>query len=126
MSLLKDKLRESFKGLPIELYDSNKNLIYLESSDGYWIKRECDNNNNELYCESSNGYWHRSEYDSNNNEIYYKNSKGSWIKKEYDKNNNEIYFETSCGIIIDKRPKTINRVKQRKAYQLELWPIIRS
>jgi hypothetical protein len=39
---------------PYREYDSNDNVIYYESADGYWIKTEC----NKGYCtywENSNG-----------------------------------------------------------------------
>jgi len=136
MSLLKKKLRKSFKEFPIKLYDSNKNEVYHENSNGYWIKIEYDKNNNEIYFENSEcdwgkkeydsnnnviyyehskGYWEKKEYDNNNNNntIYYENSNGDWSKREYDSNNNEIYFENSDdGVIIDKRPKTEFTIKE--------------
>ena len=112
MSLLKKKLRESFKKFRIELYDSNGNKIYYEDSDGDWCKKEYDSNNNEIYYEDSYDYWCRKEYDSNNNEIHYENSDGDWIRMEYDSNNNEIYFESRNGVIIDKRSKKEYTIKE--------------
>ena len=73
------------KDFPFEIKDKNNNLIYYETSNGYWIKQE---------------------FDKNNNEIYYENSDGYWSKQEFDKNNNEIYYENSNGYIIDNRPKS--------------------
>ena len=40
---------------PIWLYDSNNNRIYIENSNGSWIKQEYDSNNNRIYCEHSDG-----------------------------------------------------------------------
>ena len=37
------------------IYDTNGNLIYYESSNGYWSKREYDTNGNRIYTEYSNG-----------------------------------------------------------------------
>jgi len=54
MSLLKKKLRNSFKEFPIELY-SNNNLIYFEDKDGFWYYQEFNSNNNVIYIENSNG-----------------------------------------------------------------------
>ena len=39
----------------ISVYDTNGNVIYSESSDGYWFKREYDANGNNIYYENSNG-----------------------------------------------------------------------
>ena len=93
------------KEFPFEIEDKNGNLIYLETSKGYWYKNEYDSNGNLTYHEDSNGYWEKSEYDSNGNKIYWENSNGYWRKREYDSNGNQIYFEDSNGKIIDKRPK---------------------
>ena len=38
------------------VYNTNGNLIYIENSNGYWIKKEYDINNNLIYYETSNGY----------------------------------------------------------------------
>ena len=116
MSLLKKKLRESFKKFPIELYDGNGNEIYYENSNGDWYRQEYDSNNNEIYYESSSGNWYRKEYDNNNNKIYFENSNGSWYKREYDSNNNPIYTEYSDGYIRDNRPKkefTIKEIEEK-------------
>ena len=72
------------KEFPFEIKDKNGNLIYHETSSGYWEKRE---------------------YNSNGNLIYYENSVGYWEKHEYDSNGNEIYWEDSDGDIVDNRPK---------------------
>lgn len=73
------------KKFPFEINDSKGNLIYFETSDGYWAKRE---------------------YDSNDNLIYWENSSGDWLKYEWDSNGKEIYYESSFGMIHDNRPKT--------------------
>ena len=73
------------KDFPFKIKDKNKNLIYLENSDGDWSKRE---------------------FDKNNNEIYWENSGGFWSKREWDSNCNIIYREDSYGLIEDNRPKS--------------------
>lgn len=70
---------------PFEIKDSNGELIYYESSNGYWEKRK---------------------YDSNGKLIYHEDSTGYWEKREYDTNGNLIYCENSDRTIIDNRPKT--------------------
>ena len=62
-----------------------------------------DTNGNEIYWETSNGSWTKREYDTNGNEIYWETSDGSWSKSEYDSNGNTIYYENSNGYIEDKR-----------------------
>jgi hypothetical protein len=74
METIAQMLKHDFELGRLCLYDSNGNLIYSESSDGYWEKYEYDDNNNLIYSESSNGDWSKQEYDDNNNEIYYENS----------------------------------------------------
>ena len=94
------------KEFPFTIKDSNGNVIYYETSAGYWSKKEYDSKGNEIYWENSAGVWRKSEYDSNGKDIYYENSAGYWRKSEYDSNGNEIYCENSDGIIINKRPKS--------------------
>ena len=111
MSLLKKKLRESFKEYPIELYDSNDNKIYHEDSNGFWYYQEFDSNNNIIYFENSDGEWCKREYDSNNNLIYFENSNG-WYRNEFDSNSNRIYYEDSNGLIEDNRPNKEFTIKE--------------
>ena len=40
---------------PIDINNSNNNLIYWENNNGFWVKSEYDSNNNEIYYEDSNG-----------------------------------------------------------------------
>jgi len=61
---------------PFKLYDSKGNQTYLETSYGYWSKREYDASGNQTYFEDSKGYWSKSEYDANGNQTYYENSTG--------------------------------------------------
>ena len=77
-------LKHDFSKGKLYLYGSNGNIIYRETSDGYWIKRD---------------------YDVNGNIIYFEDSKEYWFKKEFDSNKKQIYYENSDGKIIDKRPK---------------------
>ena len=79
-------------------YDTNNNLIYFESSSGFWFKKRYHNKNgNRIYYETSNGNWEKRKFDTNNNLIYFEESDGYWEKHKYDKNNNEIYIENSNG-----------------------------
>tara|TARA_R110001606_G_scaffold23841_5_gene79714 strand:- start:4474 stop:4902 length:429 start_codon:yes stop_codon:yes gene_type:complete len=86
-----------------DVYNTNGNLIYIEYSNGFWIKYEYDNNGNIIYYEKSNGSWRKSEYDDNGNLIYLESSNGFWEKREYDTNSNLIYYEYSDGVIMDRR-----------------------
>jgi DNA/RNA endonuclease YhcR with UshA esterase domain len=92
----------NIKDFPFEIRDKNGNRIYVEASNGYWLKRECDSNGNITYMEASNG---------------------DWVKKEYDSNGNRIYVEDSEGKIIDNRPKSTCEGKiveiDGKKYQLK-------
>jgi len=64
-----------------------------------------DKNGNLIYLETSNGYWAKSEYDTNGNQTYYETSNEYWWKREWDTNGNRIYLETSDGTIQDEKPK---------------------
>ena len=44
------------KKFPFELYDANGNVIYFETSDGFWCKSQRDSNGNVIYFEDSKGY----------------------------------------------------------------------
>ena len=49
-------LKHDFKSKgPLNLYDSNGNLIYSEYSTGYWGKREFDSNGKLIYYVNSSG-----------------------------------------------------------------------
>ena len=117
---MKMTLKKSLKNqeFPKELFDKNRNQIYCENSDGYWIKKEYDSNNNEIYYEDSSGYWIKKEFDSNNNLIYWERSNGDWSKSEFDSNNNLIYCEDSDGTIIDNRPKEVKRLTHKEICEL--------
>ena len=60
----------------IFVYDSNGNIIYIETSDGNWEKREYNTNGNKIYYEDSDGYWYKREYDSNGDVIYHEGFDG--------------------------------------------------
>jgi len=64
-----------------------------------------DEKGNKIYLEYSNGYWIKRQYDEKGNEIYFKDSNGLWAKYQFDEKGNQIYFEDSNGNIVDKRPK---------------------
>ena len=95
----------NIKDFPFTIKDDNGNVIYLEDSTGYWVKRKFDSNGREIYFENSDGYWYVQEFDSNGNLIYFENSDGNWHKREYDSNGNVIYYEDSTGLIENYRPK---------------------
>lgn len=93
------------KTFPFVIKNDKGNQIYLENSDGWWVKREYDAKGNQIYCEYSDGYWHKRVHNDRGNEIYFENSDGYWRKREYNAKGNQIYFEDSDGFIIDNRPK---------------------
>ena len=68
----------------LEIKDKNGKEIYLEDSDGFWIKFERDSQGKEIYFEDSNKFW---------------------VKSEYDSQGRLIYRENSFGRIVDNRPK---------------------
>jgi hypothetical protein len=43
------------KEFPFQIKDSKGNQIYLEYSNGYWVKYEYDSEDNWIYCEDSKG-----------------------------------------------------------------------
>ena len=70
------------------------------------VNRVFDIDNNEIYIEDSNGYWVKYEFNEDGNLTYVKDSKGYWIKSEYNEHGNIIYYEDSNGNIhsyIDKQ-----------------------
>jgi len=71
--------------------------VTIEGRDVY------NTNGNEIYYETSNGNWCKKEYDANGNKIYHETTNGYWVKYEYDANGNEIYYENSNGYIEDNR-----------------------
>ena len=71
------------KEFPFEIKDKNNNLIYVEYSNCFLIKREFDKNNKRIYYEDSGGFWAKHEHEGNK----------------------AVYFEDSYGTIIDNRPK---------------------
>jgi len=85
------------------VYNTNGNEIYIETSDGNWIKYEYDANGNLIYREDADGFWIKYEYDASGNEIYREMSNGAWAKYEYDEQGREVYYEGFDGIIIDNR-----------------------
>lgn len=66
----------------------------------------------EIYVETSDGWWSKKERDARGNVIYYEDSNGTWRKCERDSNGNEIYYENSYGDIVDKRPKIVELTLQ--------------
>ena len=58
------------------VYDEYSNKVYLESSSGFWEKREYGNLGNIIYLENSRGFWKKGEYDEQGKIIYYEDSNG--------------------------------------------------
>ncbi len=108
--------------------DKNRNLLYYEHPNGYWVKYQYNENGLKTYTEDSKGGWYKTDYvydmnqnmiesitmdkyglfekttyDENGNVIYYEDGDGYWEKYGFDENGNNIYYEDSDGVIIDKR-----------------------
>ena len=64
-----------------------------------------DKNGRTIYLENSDGVWVKYEWDSQGKLIYLENSHGDWAKYERDSQGNELYYESSYGVIRDNRPK---------------------
>jgi len=86
-----------------DVYNTNGNIIYYESSKGYWEIKEYSKEGHLILWKNSDGYWYKKEYDTNGNEIYREYSDGYWVKTEYDTNGSIIYREDSDGNIEDYR-----------------------
>ena len=91
------------KEFPFIIKDADGQDIYLEWSDGFWVKREWDGDKMIRY-EDSKGFWVKREWDGGKM-IRYEDSSGFWQKWEY-AGGEMIYWENSDGFIRDKRPKT--------------------
>ena len=105
------------KEFPFTIKDKYGNIIYYESFEAYWWKKEYQANNGyETKFENSGGFWWKKEYNTNNKITRHENSYGHWSKWEYDAQGNEIYYANSKGIIDDKRPKvelTLDEIAQK-------------
>jgi YD repeat-containing protein len=84
-------------------YDENNNVTFIETDDGYYIRKAYDKNNNVIYtCRSTDKTlqtqtietW--SEYDDNNNLIFTKNDDGEITHFKYDEKNNLISTQFSA------------------------------
>ena len=83
----------------LELYDDKGNRIYIEYSNGWWVKYEYDTQGNVTCTENSDG----------------------WEKYEYDEEGNVTYHESSeRGIITDNRNNLEGKIVtiDGKEYQL--------
>jgi hypothetical protein len=94
---MKEMYGVSEKEYPLVLSKIFNQPVTIKSNDVY------NTNGNIIYYESSNGFWTKREYDQYGNEIYYENSSGFWKKYEYDQYGNKIYYEDSNGRIYDYR-----------------------
>jgi hypothetical protein len=77
-------------------------------------------NNKVLYFESSDGYWCKREYDENGYKRYYENADGFCSKSERDENGNERYYENSNGVIRDKRVKEMTKEEAEKEFKIKI------
>ena len=73
----------NIKEFPFTINDKNDNLIYFETSGGFWIKYEYDLTLNKM--------------------TRFENSDGLWSKFEYDSEGHCVYIEDHDGNIVDKR-----------------------
>jgi heme-degrading monooxygenase HmoA len=78
----------NIKKFPFQIRDTHGKQIYLEDSNGYWIRREWDSRGKIIRWEDSNNFWEKMEWDSGGN---------------------RIYFENSNGRIIDNRPNQVDK-----------------
>ena len=67
------------------------------------IKNE---NGKVIYCETSDHYWWKKEYDKYDRELFLENSSKFWWKREYDNEGNQRYYEDSDGVIIGMKNKS--------------------
>jgi hypothetical protein len=106
--------------------DKNRNLLYKEHPNGYWVKYQYNENGLKTYTEDSKGGWYKTDYvydmnqnmiesitmdkyglfekttyDENGNVIYYEDGDGYWEKYEFDERGNLLYYEDSYGEIIN-------------------------
>jgi YD repeat-containing protein len=103
------------------LYDDKGNQIYIEHSNGWWVKYEYDAQGNVTYSENSDGDRVKTEYDEEGNPAYIEYSDGDWVKYEYDEEGNVTYHESSSrGITLDKRNNLEGKIVtiDGKEYQL--------
>ena len=106
--------------------DKNRNLLYKEIPNVFWVKYQYNENGLKTYTEDSKGGWYKTDYvydinqnmiesitmdkyglfekttyDENGNVIYYESGDGYWEKYEFDERGNLLYYEDSYGEIIN-------------------------
>jgi YD repeat-containing protein len=89
-------------------YDNNGRTIYNENSKGFWGKLKYDSNGRLIYSGDSDGYWEKWKYSNNGRTINYENSLGITYIQENDEDGNQIYYENSQGRIEDDRDESDN------------------
>jgi YD repeat-containing protein len=75
-------------------YDTNGNLIYSRTSDGFEWWSEYDDRGNEIHFRNSYGFESWYDYDDRGNEIHFRHSDGYEAWREYDENNKLISTRT--------------------------------
>ena len=56
MKTIAEQIKWDFKtNGSLEIRDKNDKLIYLEHSNGFWVKMEYNSESSLIYCEDSNG-----------------------------------------------------------------------
>ena len=85
---------------PFEIKNTDGNVIYFETSTGFWAKWEWADGN-EIYCEYSTGFWAKREW-ADGKLIRYENSNGL-IKYNRPKTDIQkaIDLLTKEGLIVD-------------------------
>jgi len=83
-------------GKYFEIWQNGKN-IYLEITDGFWLKYEYNDKGKVKHFRDSDGYW--------------------W-KREYDNQGKERYYENNMGVIRDHRPKQTKELSVKQISDL--------
>ena len=97
---------------PYEELDSNGNMIYSETSSGFWVKCEYNSLNKVIFEEYSIKTWYKLDYDKFGNQIYYEASYGDgWFRLfENNKLINQFFHEYKEHYITYKRDLLLNKV----------------
>lgn len=77
-----------------------KNGIYELKVDNSFV--EITNKNGDVvYFETSDGFWYRKELDKKGNVVFRKDSNGKLLVREFDEDNKVIYCATEDGVKFD-------------------------
>lgn len=94
MSDIAKKFHHNFYNGKFELYDKRGNIVYWETSYGFWEISEYNDFNQRIFHKSSYGYWERIEY-TDGEETYFHDSFGTLrgVKRSHIKFDNENQYE---------------------------------